>query len=327
MPKGLELKGFTRLKKQDGRSGVSSRKYADVWFNLPDGLAFYKTYEDLAVKRYSKDNYYFGEETRNVRMLNELVCYELANQVGVDCAKYEPATNTEEHFRDHGLVSYNVCADNEKLISLAELIQEFKLSYDKDNMTTSIKTALRALYCLRDQGQVAFDENEVIESLFKQVAFDVLTMQSDRKIEDVRFVLNIKNNTVRVAPLLDNEFAFCGMLLEKYRKKFIGPNYIFRKYKKNKIDISLFSVDGMCDYLGNVSSLVSMCEKSDKFDRLLDSMIKNIDIDKAVKSLKTQGVDVSEDYRAYVKKSIENAKMLIIEQKKEMQKSGSERQR
>ena len=191
LAKGVDLSPLKKEKrhtKKRNSKGISTVKYGQYWFNTPKGKGIFKTYDDeycLLVK--------------NLRIINEILCYYLAKQVNIDCAKYEPA-----HIKDYvGLISYNVLNnENDELISLSDL-----LKYDYE-LSPTLEDTMAALDGYKSDMGYTVDRQKILEDIYKVVVFDTLTLQSDRNSANLNFVFT-QDNQIKLAPLFDNELAFC----------------------------------------------------------------------------------------------------------------------
>ena len=96
LAKGLILDSFG-TKVRQGTYGVSSSRHGDTWYMLNKGRAIFKTYKSDLTEG-------FFDSVQKLRMVNELICYELSKQVGVLCAEYELANYKGEQ----GIVTYDV---------------------------------------------------------------------------------------------------------------------------------------------------------------------------------------------------------------------------
>ena len=54
--------------------------------------------------------------------------------------------------------------------------------------------------------------------IYRIAVFDTITMQTDRHINNIFFLIDKKTKEVKVAPLIDNEFAFFGQGIKKVIK-------------------------------------------------------------------------------------------------------------
>ena len=101
VPKGLDLRYAKFSPRQMGSSftSTSTKKYGRWWFEIDNKKAIFKTFDSE-----------YNKQLRELRMTNELICQALADQVGINHAKYEPASMGH----DNGLLSYNFANKNQK---------------------------------------------------------------------------------------------------------------------------------------------------------------------------------------------------------------------
>ena len=166
---GVNLKNVSTIsrKKESITPSTSLKKYENYMFKLNNGNALFKTYDSD-----------YNSNIKELRIINELVCQNLANQIGISNAKYEPAHIDD----DIGLVSYNVLKDGQKLISLTKF-----LSYDvslKNNLI-DISTAVTHY---RNLGYNI--SSDIIYNIYTYIVFDALTLQTDRHTNNI--FLNIR---------------------------------------------------------------------------------------------------------------------------------------
>lgn len=184
LAKGLDLMSYSTKKRHINKYvgvGVSTEIYGERWFRLPKGDAIFKSFEGQ-----------YGEDIREIRMLNELICQELCKQVGIKCAEYESAT-----FGDtQGLVSYNIADKNEKLESLHQFMKRVHL-YSEPNLEDLSEVLNR--YANRGY---RFDKQQMILDVYKMIIFDFLTLQTDRNASNVNVLVQKGEKNVVWHPCL-----------------------------------------------------------------------------------------------------------------------------
>ncbi len=282
----VDLKNIKTTKRSTNKSntGVSTTDYGNVWFNLPNGKALFKTYNT------------YREDIKKYRMINELVCCILAKQVGINCAKYQPA-----HINDNkGLISYNILNKNEKLVNGETILNK---GFYKEPTLFNFAEALEYY----EKAGYVVNKKEIISDLYKIIVFDALTMQTDRNIFNINFIID-KQANLKVAPLIDNEFAFFG--------EFFYPDS--ETYQITKEDLlSQYAVDGKYltieksgifkkfDYLDNLKDIVIMAKKNRTMKNIFCNIIENLNIEDAVNELIKQGISVDDEYKMFMKKIID----------------------
>ena len=184
----LNKLSYTKREQYVGEIGLSTKTYGGLWFNMQNGKkAIFKTFENDVYKGIRKQ-----------RIVNELICMCLAEQIGLECAKYEPA---HKGFKI-GLVSYNFLSDNEDTITLENIL---KIENDSSN---NLKDAIHCLEKYCKLKRYTYNKRDAIVHLYKTIILDTLTLQSDRHQQNINFIINKDNNEIKSAPYYDNEFAF-----------------------------------------------------------------------------------------------------------------------
>ena len=298
---GLIIDSNNYESRRNESTGVSTGTYGRYWFYVPKGKVIFKTYDD------------YLEEIQNCRMFNELLCYELAKQMGIRCAEYEPAS-LDGHIS--GVATYNVAQPNEKLVSNLDLFRELNKTSTQD--LTSYWFVLDDLI---DRGY-KINKQKVMLDIYKIVVFDSLTMQSDRNSANVFFLINEETKELKVAPLIDNEFAFN---LQNLSKNIKYDLYI----SKGKIEDTLDYIYKMCtvddkvkddsSFKENITNVIDLAHLDSKYGRVLKNFLKGFNVKKAINKLKKQGVELSHRYEEFLLSSEEVIKDLYREKLAEYQ--------
>ena len=117
-PKGIGLHDDKTVSREDKTVGVSTFRFGDNWFVTSKGRALFKAY---------------NVDKQGIRIVNELLYDELANQINLPVAKYLPANyrhnneekntnpNLNKHY--HGLASIDVTKKNEKIMTGYQLLK------------------------------------------------------------------------------------------------------------------------------------------------------------------------------------------------------------
>ena len=289
LAKGIDVKKLhftTRSKKEIKELGVSTKDYGKVWFVMPDGTkALFKTYNiDSTLKN------------KKLRMVNELLCYQLCKQIDMPCAKYEPAHIDKQV----GLISYNFLKDGEYTKSLFEL-----LKIDK-TLSGTLTDTLEALDQYQEMGY-SIDKRNILKNLYKFIIFDTITLQSDRHEGNIQFIFNEDTAEIKLAPAFDNEYAF-------------SIDIAYKMYKKNK-DNEPKSIDDLRDeyslwakyftvmdelrstkmaFINNVKYICAIAKADKEFNSILNRFLTNINPKAAFVNLEKQGISVPEEYKEYV---------------------------
>ncbi len=282
----IDLKNVKTTKRSTKISniGVSTSKYGNVWFNLPNGKALFKTYNS------------YREDIKNYRMINELVCCILAKQVGINCAKYQPAHIKE----DKGLISYNILNKDEKLINCEQVLRK---GFYREPTLFNIADALEYY----ENAGYKVNKKQIILDLYKMIIFDALTMQTDRNTYNIHFIVD-KQANLKVAPLMDNEFAFFGEFFypDKETYDMTKDDFLIQYAVDGKyLTIEKFGIFKKFDYLDNLKDIVIYAKKNKAMKDIFVNIISNINIDNAINELHKYGIKVDKNYSNYMKKIID----------------------
>lgn len=262
--------------------GISTKSFGRFWFHTPKGKAIFKTYDD------------YQSEIRDLRIVNELLCYELSKQMGIRCAEYELA-----HLADDvtGVVTYNVTKPSEQLINSVELYKRQYLSQRQDLVDYSKALA----FYIKDGYDVDLDK--AMKDLYKITLFDSLTMQSDRNSANIFFLIDEQNKTLKVAPLIDNEYAFNT---QNFSKQLRENEDIKDSQFSERLDYiyKMITVDDEVrddsTFKENVKQLVNIAYNDPECGKIFKNFMNGFDVKKAMEKLGKQGVEISPRYKEYL---------------------------
>jgi hypothetical protein len=282
LAKGVCIDRHNHTAREVADVGVSTKSFGKVWFYMPKGKAIFKTYDD------------FQNEIRDLRIVNELLCYELSKQMGIRCAEYELACLDEIIT---GVVTYDVATKNEKLVNSKELFirQNIKDAQDLNEYYKLLKKYVEQGYKV--------DLDKTMKDLYKICLFDSLTMQSDRNSSNVFFLFNEQNKTIKVAPLIDNEYAFNTQNLNRELK----DNYdIYETLFVDRLDYiyKMITVDNVLredsSFRENITKLTHIAVTVPEYGKIFKDFVKGFNVKKALKKLESQGVEVGPRYKEYL---------------------------
>ena len=311
LAKGIFLNDESAVNREGGK-GISSTTYGSVWFILPKGKALFKTYDDI-----------FFPDIRKNRIVNELVCNQLCKQLNIACPEMLPA-----HLGTYtGLASYNILKDNEQIIDgigLGKLTKTRHFDNVFEDYATMINKLSRMGYKI--------DKSKTIIDIYKMCILDILTLQTDRHEENIMFIINNKTKELKLAPLLDNEFAFMAKRLtnvvyssNEYLEEHIERLYILARneflIKTKKEDTA--SVERI------VRQFTNLAKQNPNFEIELKHIICNIDIKDAIKKVKGMGYNISKEYCEFMEFVVNYVRNLFISQyknEKEVDKKPKEEQ-
>lgn len=284
-----EIFGRYRLNNVQTFSGISSKIFADKWFYLPKGRAIFKTYETQ-------------EETKNNRIVNELICQELAKQVGLACAEYEPASY--KGFK--GLVSYDVTKDNETLISGKELC--LRMGFPScSNSVYQYKDVFKRYKMLNPQIEV----KQLILDLYKIVIFDALTFQTDRHQNNVFFIKD-KYGKLRVSPIIDNELSFSGnhLLISTMLNTLYRSDLLENHVDTDKV-LSVYKNQKLTNYENYINDVLTLAKTNKEAREIVDNFIKKMNIKQAIENVEKMGIKINDGYKEYLTKLVGISKRIM----------------
>ena len=310
MASGVDLEVYMNMPENTMRS---VDRFTNSWIKQEDGYVYFK----------SKEFYSFIHTQQN-RPVNELVVDVIARQMGIPTAKYEPA----HLHRVHGIISYDVTESYEDLLTLDDL-------FNVSNYDTSMDFVDRAW----DNSYIVSynaDKEQVMFGLYKMLVLDALTMQEDRHANNIFFIRNSLDNSIRLAPLIDNEFAFALKTVDdfvqnkSYRDeegydiaKFLRIHSTFLKFTAYPEN----SAERYKKYGKNVKDLIEIAVKNPKYKEFLINSLKNINIEKAICAVEKMGYEISPEYRQYMCDVVNLAKHTFADKIKEVRHSQDYSQR
>lgn len=285
LAKGIDLNEFSVCYAKQRLFGASTYYFGKFLFKLPEGTAIFKTY-----------NTSFSYGVEKVRAVNEMLCYYLCQQIGMPCAKYEPAYKNDII----GVVSYNVLKENEELIDMHHFMGD-QLGNDYDFSLVALSEAIDEAYL---KG-IKIDKYKALNDAFKLFIFDILTWQTDRNSGNMYFINN--NNTYTISPMIDNEMAFLTIPLHlSMKNEETDINSLIDLYC-NKSE--QFFIDSCSSYYNSPESntykrqlenLNVYLQKYPHFKQIVKDMLSKIDINKAFEQVEKHGYIISEDYKNFV---------------------------
>ena len=287
----LENANFTKRKKEVNAPSTSLKKYGNYWFKLKKGNALFKTYDSD-----------YNSEIRELRIINELICQNLAKQIGIPYAEYEPAHMGE----DTGLVTYNVVNDGQKLVPLAKF-----LSFDLTLRNNLVDISTAVTY-YRDLGYNI--NSDVLYNIYTYIVFDALTLQTDRNNYNVYFILDKATNTFTVSPLFDSEYAFNGEYLELSHSNMINTyDLLLKQYSFESKYLNIdYEMPGKTNtYYNNVKNICNLAKSDKIFNDFLTNALKKFNILSAINEVEKLGYEISDEYKEYLTKLTSKTKALM----------------
>lgn len=161
------------------------------WFDVADSKVMFKA----------------NSEYNRYAQYAELICGELAKQVGLEAAEYDLAM----HNGQLGVITRNFCKPGEEVLTINELIGE---EPNGDGSVDNIDIYFvfnELMQKLHDDGYDAKAADECLLQLRKQMVFDLFVIETDRHTENLSFILGKDETTgkptIRLAPMYDTETA------------------------------------------------------------------------------------------------------------------------
>ena len=312
LAKGIYLDNIQTLKRK-GNIGVSTMEFGNKWFKLSKGNAIFKSFD----KKDEKGKIKPRDEVRQNRIVNEFICSELCKQVGIPCADIDPAN----YHNIVGLVSYNVANENQKLINAQTFFDKTKYEVMCENNMSNYAMAIDVIN--QKSNKQLIDKDKMLKHLFKIIVFDYLTMQTDRHIFNVFFLEDKTTHEIKVAPLLDNEFAFFsiglanGVFYSNENKDIDDLIYLYGKIY-NRMRIRGYNENKRQDF--TLKDITMLAKAKPEYKAILEDMLNNIDIQKAVQNVENLGFVISNEYKQFVSDIVLGVKQKIIDEYKNLGK-------
>lgn len=173
------------------------------WFNLNDGRGMFKA----------------NEPEHDYSHYSELICSELAKQIGVEVAEYDIATFDGEK----GVITKDMCKEGEELLSIHDLIGLNPNDNPNYPDSVDIEWVFDALERkFEKDGYDSHDIDKCMLDLRKQLLFDIFVMENDRHTGNVSFIVgnNGENKpSIRLSPKYDTEEALVLYSDKEHMKK------------------------------------------------------------------------------------------------------------
>ena len=275
LAKGLDMKTFkfSRIKTDE-----QTEFYGYFWYNLPKGKALFKPFNRLNFPK--------------IRIYNEMICQQLLTDLNLPHTNYEPAHLKE----DIGLVSYNFVQDNEKLITLADFMSSAHFL-----CLPNLVNCQQAIDYHSAQG-IYINRSKFIQTLFAYNVFDMLTLQTDRHSLNLGVIKNSEINTMRLAPLFDNEYAFGAFTFDTTPEQTEIKQVYENSQKFMTFSIKQTTPNHRIEE--NIKHIVLYANSNPKLMQTLQYILKNIDINKAIRNVEKLGYKAPQSYKTYLKQTL-----------------------
>lgn len=182
------------------------------WFNYQDNMFLYKKINTIIYEAYG-----------------ELLSQDIADCLGIDCAKYTLAEFDYEDERidsfknSKGVITHNFLKPGEKLVPIGEMMSQVTSEYiysdekimklynvnnlKKEDAVNKLNN-LEDIWPILDRYFMNYPNKDqivskIMDNLVKIYFFDIITLQGDRHIWNFGIIIDEKGN-VRTAPIFDN---------------------------------------------------------------------------------------------------------------------------
>ena len=266
-----------KVESRNGENGISTEKFGKQWFITPKGKALFKTYG----LEYSAIGY--------LRLENELISSYIAKQLGLSVAEYEPA----QYQIFEGLATYDYQKEGDRVIDAHKLLKMANCQ------TENLVEFMEAVKTINKQGNYKIDVQKMESDMFKMIVFDSLTFQEDRGLQNILFLLNENNKTIRMAPITDNEFAFGGFQGNVlFNEKGIDREFFLKNHSHNILfTIKPMEYNGVkSKYVKVAQDIVEYASKRPELKEFLKTALSTLNYKQAIQRINATGNIVPNDY-------------------------------
>ena len=295
-------------------------KYISDWVYTDDGRVYFKSGESVV----------YGD-TQRLRVVNELLYDNLAMQLGMWTAKYEPATLKDTS----SLISHDV-------LEFADMNEELRTIGNYFNVPFRQEIGLDRILEKWDsipqlQGYKC-DKEDLVFKIYRMMVLDAITFQEDRHEDNIHLFVDDKNKTVRFAPIIDNEYAFAAKTLNKFFEvsEYGNLEYIIDEdeFLAQHGAALRLTVRNDTQYLPspekykkNAMDLVKFASTKPRLKAFLFDALKCVDINQAIESIERKGYAISDDYKQYLKDLTKLSKKIFAECIKEYKETNEQAKR
>lgn len=295
----------------------SSLINSNIYINLGKNLVKNKwknikictTFSDMqkkgvTIKVFNSNSLNFIKE---IKKTNEIVCCNLANQIGVACLPCEMAHKDDVN----GIITKQNLNRNQKIISAAGIL------YGTTNSYSNFK---KSLEMLQKSYKFKLDKDEILFHIYKIAVFDLLTFQTDRHKYNVPFIVEKENDgkSLMPYPIYDNEFSF-GLrflykkLVNKQGNKNFDETEFLKQYCHDAMCIT-FSKKHSYNYEDLVDELIVLSKSNPLYKTFLLNAINSINIDKCLNDIKKKGVILTKEQEDIYSNCINLSKKIFVKE-------------
>lgn len=199
------MKDFSFWEEYEGASEGSGRS-EKLWLMNPDT-------NQVGLFKYKKDR-------TTTDHISECIAYELAQLVGIPCARFEVGTYKGRE----GSMSYNI-VEHEGMI-LIEGIYCISLVYDSFDAERLLDIQTGDKYSI-EMVKKALEPFNLFDDFLLILIFDFLIGNTDR--HQSNWALIMENKTFRLSPLYDNSSSLCAYVKESKINQYLGNDMLLWK--------------------------------------------------------------------------------------------------
>lgn len=162
----------------------------------------------------------FKKDASTTDHVSECIAYDLANLIGIPCAKFEVGLYNGRE----GSISYNIVDNKEE--TLMEGVYCISLQYNHFDTETLMDSETKDKYSL-EMIKKALDPLGLFYDFLPVCIFDFLIGNTDR--HQSNWAIIKKDKKVRLSPLYDNSSSLCAYIAESKINQYLGNDLMLWK--------------------------------------------------------------------------------------------------